>query len=455
MMRKYKSLLISLLLILIPNAVMYLIAVYTGTERLILNLDYFLPILLLAYKQRIGFFIIFFIIAFLDFLIIFAQIFPFIRISDLFYLLKFAVQASNTYIAFGLFLLFIVFLESSFIKRAYHPSLNKTLLIVFNILIYSYFLSINFIEQDKSKFWKPSNEQVLGSQSLNYWNNSHQGFVQTYNVTGDAFSKFISIGSTDYLFKSPETQNDKILLIINESWGETFKPTIQSEVLKPILTSVNVQNIEQGILGFSGFTINGEMRELCQKSVIHFNLKDKLEGFGNCLPHILNDLGYKTVAAHGALGLMYDRKHWYPRAGFEKVLFRDIGLNLPNSRCYSFPGNCDIDIASRVREEFESNKDNKLFFYWLTLNTHSTYDKKDLKIDTFDCKHHNIDEVTASCRNLKLQKQFSTIVSNLIANPEMSGTDVIMVGDHEPPIIGNEASVFRADTVPFIRFQVK
>lgn len=447
-----KDILTSIFIILTPNIVMSILAYWTHTERLLINIDYFIPLIFLGWRQRILFSITFVTISLSDFLVIFSQLFPFIRISDLFYLSKFAFISSRSYQLYTTVLIILIVLQNYLFLKAYKPKYNKSLLILFNIIIFYYAFSINFLEENRGKFWQPDKEQLIGSQLVNNIDYRNKGFVETYAMEGDAFQTASVNSATADLLGGINSYNN-VLLIVNESWGVPTNDGIQEDILSPLLNNTAVIQIKRSMLNFEGFTIAGEIRELCNKAPIHFNLKNQTTGFENCLPKKYTELGYNTVAVHGALGLMYDRQYWYPRAGFQEMLFRDQGLDIPDSRCYSFPGNCDSDIADRIVEQFESN--HKLFLYWLTLNTHSIYDIRDLKIDLFDCAKYNIEINTATCRNLKLQKQFFYTLSGMLEQPSLSDTQVIVVGDHEPPIILGEEDVFIPSKVPVIKFKVR
>lgn len=436
---------------MLPNLIMNSLAYVTETERLLINIDYFIPLFLLAYRQRILFILTFILISIIDFLTLFTQLFPFIRLSDLFYLSKFAFISSSSYQLYGITIILLVIFQTYIYLKKYDPYYNKALLILFNIIIFYYAYSVHFLDTNSSSFLDVD-KNIVGSQSINNIDYISSGFIQTYTMKGDAFQKTKSRGSTADLFNHPNT-HDRVLLIINESWGVTANQDIQTDILSPILNSIHSIQVKQDKLSFIGVTLGGELRELCAKAPIHYNLKNQLKGFENCLPNKYKQLGYNTVAVHGAIGFMYDRQYWYPRAGFQEMLFRDKGLNIPNSRCYSFPGNCDSDIAEKIIDKFRSN--DKLFLYWLTLNTHAIYDKRDLKIDLFDCSEFNIEINTAVCRNLKLQKQFFHTLSKMIEHSSLSSTRVIVVGDHEPPIISNEKQVFVPGKVPIITFKVK
>lgn len=436
-----KPLLISILIVLLPNIVMSILAYFTDTVRIFINIDYFLSLILLAFRQRVLFVIAFIIISLFDFLALFNQLFPFVRISDLLYLAKFAFISSTQYQLYMIILVVLIVIQSYLLLKIYEIKYNKLSLILFNIIILYYAYEVNFVDNG-----------IVGSQVINDIEYINNGFIQTFTMEGDAFQKPKVKGATTELFAYPDS-HDKVLLVVNEAWGVTTDSQVQNDVLSPILNNLAVSNVKQDNLSFIGATLGGELRELCAKAPIHFNLKNQKEGFEDCLPNRYKDLSYHTVAVHGAIGFMYDRQYWYPRAGFEQMFFRDQGLNIPDSRCYSFPGNCDSDIAGRVVEQFATN--DKLFLYWLTLNTHAIYDNRDLKNDLFDCEKYNIETNTATCRNLKLQKQFFDTLSQMIADPALSGTRVIVVGDHEPPLIEEDSSVFIQGKVPIIEFETK
>lgn len=444
------ALIISIFIVFVSNIVMYMVAVWTNTERLILNLDYFIPIICLALRSRKLFILSFIFVSFFDFLIIFSQIFPFIHLSDLFYLLKFSFISSDIYKLYGGIVLFFVCLQVFLIIKFFKKEYSKVLLVIFNVCILVYACYVNFYENQGGKFWKPEENQIISSQMINYLNYRNKGFIKTYDIKGNAFQNVQIKGVTQELFIQPFVA-DKILLVVNESWGVPVRDDIQKQVLQSLLENKQISDMQQGILNFEGFTIGGELRELCQKAVSHFNLRNQQKGFENCLAHTYQKAGYQTVSVHGALGLMYDRQYWYPRAGFQKMLFRDQGLNLPQSRCYSFPGNCDRDIVKRVEQQFQEN--NKIFLYWLTLNTHAIYDKRDLKTDLFDCKRYQVGSDSESCRNLKLQTQYFDTLSELISSPALKGAYVMVVGDHQPPIL-NGINIFKKNEIPYVKFRV-
>jgi phosphoglycerol transferase MdoB-like AlkP superfamily enzyme len=176
-------------------------------------------------------------------------------------------------------------------------------------------------------------------------------------------------------------------------------------------------------------------------------------GFENCLPKRLLAAGYKTAAMHGATSLMYDRRHWYPRAGFEKMTFFED--RVWPQRCYSFPGACDLDMLPELEKFF--GQPGKRFMYWLTLNSHAPYDLRDLRVDHFNCAAHGISDNTEVCRLLKLQADFFSGLAQQLRSDTLKGVDVIIVGDHAPSLINLEdkTAIFAPSVVPWVRLKTQ
>ena len=91
------------------------------------------------------------------------------------------------------------------------------------------------------------------------------------------------------------------------------------------------------------------------------------------------------------------------------------------------------------------------------MNSHANYDRRDIFIDKFNCDAFNIVEKSQTCRNLKLQAQFFEILGNLIQVNEMSGVEVILVGDHTPPIFNQKEKekYFDGNKVVAMKFKIK
>ncbi|MBJ9901253.1 sulfatase-like hydrolase/transferase [Acinetobacter bereziniae] len=445
-----KKFIVIFIIFLLPNLFWQVVASFLDVYRVIFNLDYlFIISFWVLSKKRIGFFL-FFVVNFFDFLNIFSQIFPFIRLLDLIYLIKFAVYANPINILAFILFLALSFFYIKFSAQKLDNSYQLSLVLCINFFLLFWFVQ-NFLVGDDSRLWSMQSNRVIASQILNTYNVRTEGFVQSLSDKGEVFQNNQIPSASNDIFKSPE-QYKKMILIVNESWGIAKNDQFQKDLLAELIGNNQIQWLWRKPLNVDGFTINGEIRELCQKSLQGFNLKDQQTGFQNCLPNILKAKGYYTVAMHGATGAMYDRKYWYPKVGFDQQIFRESLPDL-NSRCYSFPGFCDRDLQNQIVDQFGKHK--KIFFYWLTLNTHVNYDLRDLKDDQFDCKKYQLDQSMSACRNLKLQKQFFINLSQLVKKPELKDTYVVIVGDHTPPIYDESRKAFEESQVESIGFYIK
>ena len=80
--------------------------------------------------------------------------------------------------------------------------------------------------------------------------------------------------------------------------------------------------------------------------------------------------GYETTAVHSFKGDLFERTDWYPKIGFDHMLFEPDLKALGADDCPGvFPGACDTDVGDILAKRLASAKGSQ-FIYWLTLNTH-------------------------------------------------------------------------------------
>lgn len=252
---------------------------------------------------------------------------------------------------------------------------------------------------------------------------------------------------------------DKILLIIAESWGKPKDNSILEKQITAITSNPHSSHIQTGSIHAVGSTIFGEFRELCGKipTKLKFkNISSDENSVGECLPALLHSKGYKTVSLHGAHSTMYGRLEWYPVVGFHEMIFKEI---LPISRkteCYSFPGYCDKYLFSIAKEKLSSAP--KTFVYWMTLNSHTPYDERDVSNFRESICKLAFGEIYESqlCTYHQLHTQFFEELSEMINDKKMHGVKVVVVGDHAPIFNSESARMqFEADQVPMLQFTVQ
>lgn len=441
-----KNVLLFFLLALL-NLPLLFVALTFSLVRPVVNIDYIFVLALFVFGLRsLGLLLL--LVAFLaDGLSLMAQLFPFFRFDELIYISKFLLIAPAVYqVSAFLLVLWLVFMLILNGVVAKHGS--KVGLLSAFVLFGGCFAASAIVSGARANYRTPP-EYFAASQVDFFFLGRVSAFFERVHE-GQA-------GFTDYnggRAVSPWTEggghmlSDKLMLIVAESWGVPKKIPIQLELLKPLI-SLETHDIEIGTVGFSGSTVEAEVKELCSVYPSTYDLRS-LPGdvAGECLPNTLSGLGYSTMSIHGASSTMYDRYKWYPDIGFQQSIFFE-SRQWPR-RCYSFPGACDIDLLGEVESFFIKN--GKGFFYWLTLNSHSPYDERDIKFFLFDCEKHAIksDEV---CRSLKIHAQFFYSLGELLSSQAMKDVDVIIVGDHEPRIFDRDEfeQYFEAGVVPWVR----
>lgn len=437
-----------LIFLILTNIFVYLIAEFLSLERSIINIDYVIC-LMLSFLNFRKVSVIFFIFSFLsDLVFISRQVFPFFRMEDILYIVQFIFISSLTYKILFLLILFYILIAILLIIREKQKKLYIYIVFIFSFLFV--FQSIYNILLNKNKRW-------FASQLTAFIELQNEGFSQNLRMQQGLMQNLpYSIASKKIYtaIKNGNFEKRNVLFVVNESLGMPKDPSVLNQILLPIYNNkMALHDLSVDKTSYVGPTVFGELRELCHAQPINFNLKELQSGFEFCLPQLFKNSGYETTAVHGALSTMYDRKYWYPRAGFEKMIFFESSQW--KHQCYSFPGACDWEISESINDIFKKSLKPQ-FVYWLTLNSHSVYDERDIHFDIFDCKMFNIEENTESCRNLKLQAQFFYVLGRMINSKNMKNLEVVVVGDHSPIILNaaEKKEYFDKDNILILSFKI-
>lgn len=246
---------------------------------------------------------------------------------------------------------------------------------------------------------------------------------------------------------------DKVLLVVNESWGTAHNPLLQEKIMEPITAKKRFEKITTGSFPASNITYWGELRMLCATELVPQQHTLKFtERFENCLPNQLKKAGFATYSFHAARGEMYWRDRRYPKIGFEHRVFLE-DRSWPRE-CHSFPGACDVDMGKEIAKVL--GREPKQLVYWLTLNTHLPYDKRDLLDDypPLDCAPYRAEG--EACRLAQLQYQFFQTLAATLAGANASHFQVVVIGDHTPHIYtpsGRDG--FMESDISWLSFQVQ
>lgn len=439
----------SLILLLGTNFIIYGLSTALSFQRPLFNIDYILiaGLIVLKYKKVAN--VLWVIVFICDLLLCIRQIFPFFRLEDIIYISRFIWISSIYYqLACLIFIVYAIF-------HCYiHTKIEINKIVYIAILIVT---SLSFaISSIYSSLYPARQFNYISSQVVEFVNFQFYSFQQSLRELQQPLTGFNhSPKATNNLrinLEKNTVSKKGVLLIVAESLGYPNDSIILDQLLDLLQQKVKLENLLITKSHYVAPTVHAELRELCKVQANNLNLKNLENGFENCLAHQFKLNGYETTAMHGALGLMYDRKYWYPRAGFDQLIFQET--KKWQTRCYSFPGICDEELSHEISKQFLRPKPQ--FFYWLTLNSHAIYDSRDIKIDRFNCTKFNIKPNSESCRNLKLQAQFFHNLAKVLNEPQMRGVDIVIVGDHTPAILdqSEKAKVFDSNNVLIINFTV-
>lgn len=457
-----KSLLYTVcLLLILPNFVFYLVTLWTGDHRSIFNIDYLVPLLCFISHNRIiksAGAILFILVFAIDTLLIVLQHYPGFHFRDSFYLISFIFSGPKIFLVYALAVITILAIEIAILwKFAKKTTIHNTLAVVLLLIIGH--IACYFIDDSAGAEPTPYQTSLMASNTSYFIDNQQTSFASL--LGGDLLEPSPYYHATTPWTNAIQQQtplNQKLFLIVVESWGEPLNQAMQEDVLKNLKAKADLfEYFEQGDFLFRGFTVEGELRELCQLYPSTVDLYKIKTGFQHCMPHDLNKLGYETQAIHGGSSTIYGRKEWYPKAGFNIRTFQEE-LNQPVN-CIPFDGICDWDILPYLKQSFAQDK--KLFNYWLTLTSHYTYYKHDIHNERFNCRTYNLPANGDACRSFMLQAQFFDYIADFISSPEMQGVEVVIVGDHPPPLFkAEEIALFKTKEmqdgkVGWVHFKIK
>lgn len=425
-----KQVIYPIALILSINIIFLFFYYYLGFKRTLFNTDYLWPILLLSIPWRPVKWVASILLAAyccIDIIVLLLGIFPFLDFQAIIYLAPFIFDAPPMYIwTIVIICISLILICFGFIKFSYKISFYGTLIVVLCMAFLANTWGYIIYYRTELGFFGETSADLASSQYANIKIHLGSDFLDISKIKPE-------FTPTKYLAASQKikaTDSKKLLLIVNESWGSPRNDRVQQDILMNILNNSSVSYLEYGENDFVGATVEGEFRELCQLSVSSYGFRySEDHEFLGCLPLFFQKKGYRTVAMHGNSGGLYDRFSWYKKVGFQKILFReDIPADLPH--CHAFRGICDSALFKIVEEYFSSDK--PIFMYWLTLTSHSPYSEKDILQKRIDCLKYEIPE-GAICNNLQLQAQFFDQLAELIKRPGMKDSEIIVVGDHQPP----------------------
>lgn len=244
------------------------------------------------------------------------------------------------------------------------------------------------------------------------------------------------------------------LLVMVEALGEFADPWRQAILLQPFQNSdlAKRYDVTTGTSTYYGSTTAAEMRELCNTRESY---KTVLEGATyTCLPHEMEQRGYKTVSLHNFTSNFFQRKEWYPRLGFEKQFFREDLAGYLKRQCGGpFRGPCDVDVVPFIGKQLKEAK-SPTFFYWMTLSTHVPIAQNE-GTPRLNCTRGGgpIGQAEVCSMTEMWMDVFDEIAKMTVDLPP---TEILLVGDHAPPLWSKAGRrVFAPGKVTWVRLTPK
>ncbi len=257
-----------------------------------------------------------------------------------------------------------------------------------------------------------------------------------------------------HLIEKPNGRH--VMVVIVEAMGHFADPA-QQKLLQDAIASGGITDrydISEGMSTFIGSTTAAEMREFCatRDSYIDRLAKPQLD----CVPFRMGAFGYQTSGYHGFSGGMFERSKWWPNIGFGEAHFGDDLYQPGEQLCGSvFIGLCDPDLVARVAARIKAATKPQ-FTYVLTVNTHIPV-LVDQGYKHLDCKTHDgpVPEREVCIMTDAWIELLQTIAKEW-ADPAMPPTEILIVGDHAPPLWYRKArDLFTPGEVTWFRLTPK
>jgi hypothetical protein len=180
---------------------------------------------------------------------------------------------------------------------------------------------------------------------------------------------------------------------------------------------------------FGGQTANAEFEILCGFPVNEIAVKFEYGLLRDvpCLPRILSELGYRTVASHPNVAGFWNRYTAYERLGFETFWTKD-SLDMADM---NGPFLADRSLHKQVREKLQATADNRpVFDYIVTIDGHWMYDAGTERPQVLTSAS-KIDEVGAYANMLHYKTRQMMDAIDAIRRDDPDSL-IVAFGDHLP-----------------------
>jgi len=430
----------ALLAVLVPNAIYIFLSLFYCPFRTFFVLLLSFVCLIGLYVHRALFFVLLLVVMTVDVLVLISNFFQ-MPLPMLFDSLRYAGNLSLT--SSAVYLSAIGVLLASFAVTFWvvtHARRNRAAL---NILPFFLVLAVY--------------------AGLDYWANAEpQEFElaqtrmsETYVPIEDAASLSADVDS----FMGLEGDRN-VLIVMVEGLGAFADPALRDTVWQPLLEAdvTSQYDVSAGSTIYFGSTTSGEVRELCHLKGDYRDFRER--DSGDCLPARAVEAGYRTAAFHAFSGTFFERFDWYPKIGFQELNFLENKVGLAQDRDWpqcgiAFRGYCDTDVAGAVKDYLIDGEGNRKFAYWLTLNSHKPVQPGEVPA-RLGCEDGGVFKDVELCRMAEQWLHVSHLVKDIALDPDLAETDIILVGDHHPPLFTRRArKLFEKGKVAWLHLRPK
>nr|WP_282449309.1 sulfatase-like hydrolase/transferase [Roseibium sp. CAU 1639] len=261
---------------------------------------------------------------------------------------------------------------------------------------------------------------------------------ESFVPTGDAASIYGNVQA-----HLDDTAERNVLIVVVEGLGAFRSQELRDAVWNPLLKEDvrEAYDVAQGDAVYFGSTTSGEARELCNLKADYrdFRTRDAVD----CLPAKALAVGYRTAAFHAFTGNFFERFDWYPKIGFQELNFLENRMGFDESRnlptCgIAFVGYCDTDAAEAVGRFLLEADGNRKFAYWLTLNSHKPVQPGEVP-PRLGCEEDTRFKDLELCRMAEQWLNISHLVRDIALSDGLAPTEIVIVGDHHPPLFSRKA----------------
>ena len=181
---------------------------------------------------------------------------------------------------------------------------------------------------------------------------------------------------------------------------------------------------------FGGYTANAEFEILCGFPVVEDNVKFERQLLNDapCLPHLLAELGYRTVASHPNVPVFWNRVNAYRRMGFQTYWSKpDFQLDDMNRNFLS-----DASLYQQVLEKISKPLNNRqpLLDYIVTYFGHWNYPLNDARPGKITATS-TVEEVSSYANTMYYKsRELMSFLEQLQAQ-DPDGI-IVLFGDHLP-----------------------